>query len=51
MREVKEFIEFAQCHVSSVENKGMIRCPCVNCLNERILEVVENREHLYLVDF
>ena len=29
-----------------MQNRGKIRCPCVNCLNGRILDVVEIREHL-----
>jgi len=30
----------------SIHNGVRIRCPCVNCLNGRILSVSEIREHL-----
>ena len=46
MRGVEEFIEFAQRHGGSAKNRGKMRCLCVNCLNGRILDVVEIREHL-----
>jgi len=45
-RGVEEFIEFAQRHDGSAKYRGKMRCPCVNCLNERILDVVEIRDHL-----
>ena len=45
-RGVGEFIEFAQRHGDSAKNRGKMRCPRVNCLNGRILNVAEIREHL-----
>ena len=42
---VEEFIEFSQCHGDSAKNRGKMRCPCVNCLSGRILDVVKIREH------
>jgi len=45
-KSVEEFIKFAQHNFVSVENRVRIKCPCVNCLNERRLNVVEIREHL-----
>ncbi|XP_068503686.1 uncharacterized protein [Phaseolus vulgaris] len=43
---VEEFIQFAEHNVVSYKNEVRIRCPCVNCLNGRILSVFEIREHL-----
>ena len=43
---VEEFIQFAKHNVVSCKNGVRIRCPCVNCLNGRILSVSEIREHL-----
>jgi len=45
-RGVEEFIEIAQRHGDSAKYRGKMRCPCVNCLNGRILDVDEIREHL-----
>jgi len=45
-KEVEEFLQFAQHNVVSNHNGVRIRCPCVNCLNGRILNVYEVREHL-----
>jgi len=45
-RGVEEFIQFAQYNVVSNHNGVRMRCPCVNCLNGRILYVSEIREHL-----
>jgi len=42
---VEEFIQFGQHNVGSVENKVRMRCPYVNCLNGRNLDVSENRQH------
>jgi len=50
-RGVKEFMLFAQRHVGSAEIKGKMRCPHVNCLNGRILDVVEIKEHLLCDEF
>jgi len=43
---VDEFLQFEQHNAISNHNGVKIRCPCVNCLNERILSVFEIREHL-----
>jgi len=43
---VEEFLQFAHHNVVSNHNGVRIRCPCVNCLNGRILSVSEIREHL-----
>jgi len=43
---VEEFIQFAEHNAVSYKNGVRIRCPCVNCLNGRILSVSEIREHL-----
>ncbi len=43
---VEEFLQFAEHNVVSYNNGVRIRCPCVNCLNGRILSVFEIREHL-----
>jgi len=43
---VEEFIQFAEHNVVSCNNGVRIRCPCVNCLNGRILSVSKIREHL-----
>ncbi|KAK7346843.1 hypothetical protein VNO80_21366 [Phaseolus coccineus] len=46
-RGVEEFIQFAQRNaINSGRDGGKIRCPCVNCLNGRILDVNIMREHL-----
>jgi len=45
-RGVEEFIRFAQHNAVSKHNKVRMRCPCVNCLNGRILNVSKIREHL-----
>jgi len=46
-RGVEEFIQFAQRNVIDSGHDGAkIRCPCVNCLNGRILDVNIMREHL-----
>ena len=42
---VEEFLQFAQHNAISNHNGVRIRCPCVNCLNGRILSVSEIREH------
>jgi len=42
---VEEFIQFAEHNAVSCNNGVRIRCPCVNCLNGRILIVSEIREH------
>ncbi|XP_068497787.1 uncharacterized protein [Phaseolus vulgaris] len=43
---VEEFIQFAEHNAVSYKNGVRIRCPCINCLNGRILSVSEIREHL-----
>jgi len=51
-RGVKKFIQFAQCNANNSGHDGAkIRCPCVNCLNGRILDVKNIREHLLCDDF
>jgi len=45
-RGVEEFIRFAQRNFVSNHNGVRMRCPCVNYLNGRILNVSETREHL-----
>jgi len=45
-RGVEEFIQFAQCNVISNHNGVRMKFPYVNCLNRRILNVSEIREHL-----
>ena len=46
-RGVEEFIQFAQRNaIISGHDGAKIRCPCVNCLNGRILDVNIMREHL-----
>jgi len=46
-RGVEEFIQFAQRNANNSSLDGAkIRCPCVNCLNGRILDVKIVREHL-----
>ncbi|WVZ04709.1 hypothetical protein V8G54_018055 [Vigna mungo] len=43
-RGVEQFIEFATRNVA--DNNGRFYCPCVNCLNERILPIAVIREHV-----
>jgi len=51
-RGVEEFIQFAQCNaINSGHDGAKIRCPCVNCLNGRILNVKIMREHLLCDEF
>jgi len=39
-RRVEEFIQFAQRNaINSGHDGAKIRCPCINCLNGRILDV------------
>ena len=38
-RDVKGFMQFAQCNADSNHNGVRMRRPCANCLNERILNV------------
>jgi len=45
-RGVEEFIQLAQCNVVNNHNGVRIRCPCVNCLNGKILNVSKIRECL-----
>jgi len=46
-REVEEFIQFAQHNTNNSGHDGAkIRCPCVNCLNGRILDVKKIKERL-----
>ena len=46
-RGVEEFIQFAQRNVINNGHDGAkIRCPCVKCLNGRILDFKIMREHL-----
>ena len=45
-KEVEEFLHFGQHNAVSNDNGVTIRCPCVNCLNERILSISEIREHI-----
>ena len=46
---MEEFIQFAEHNVVSCKNGIRIRCPCVNCLNGRILSVSEIKEHLIIL--
>ena len=46
-RGVEEFIQFTQCNAISNHNGVRMRCSCVNCLNRKILNVFEIREHLW----
>jgi len=49
---VEEFIQFAQGNVINSGHDGAkIRCPCVNYLNGRILDVKIMREHLLCDEF
>jgi len=50
-RGVKEFIQFAEHNVVGNHNGVRIWCPCVNCLNERILNISKIREHLFCDGF
>jgi len=50
-RGMEEFIQFSQRNVVSNHNEVRTTCPCVNCLNERILNVSEIREHLLCDEF
>jgi len=46
-RGVEEFIQFAQCNANNSVHGGVkIRCPCVNCLNGRILDIKKIRVNL-----
>jgi len=45
-KRVEEFLQFAQQNAFSNHNGVKIRCPCVNCLNGRILSVFKIRDHL-----
>ena len=47
----EEFLQFAQHNVVSSNNGITIKCPCLNCLNGRILSVFEIREHLWCDGF
>ena len=48
---VEEFIQFTEHNVVSSNNGVIIRSPCVNFLNGRILSVSEIGEHLLCVGF
>ena len=48
---VEEVIQFAEHNAVSCNNGVRIRCPCVNCLNGRILSISEIREYLLCDDF
>jgi len=50
-RGVEEFIQFAQHSDVSNHNGVRMRCPCVNCLNGRILNVSKIREHFFVMGF
>ena len=43
---VEAFLQFAQRNICATVDGGKIRCPCVNCLNGRKLNVDKIREHL-----
>jgi len=46
-RGVEEFIQFVQRNANNNGHDGVkFRCSCVNCLNERRLDVYKIREHL-----
>jgi len=46
-RGVEEFIQFALCNANNNGHDGVkFRCPCVNCLNKRKLDVNKIRKHL-----
>jgi len=49
-RGVEEFIQFVQRN-NSGHDGAKIECPCINCLNGRILDVKIIREHLLVVGF
>jgi len=42
--DVKKFLQFAQRNVEAVN--GIYFCPCVNCVNGRLLEIRLIREHV-----
>ena len=49
-RGVEEFIQFAQRNaINSGHDGAKIRCPCVNYLNGRILDVKIRRKHFLWV--
>jgi len=43
---VEEFIKFAQRYEGRSDDEVKFKCPCVNCLNGRKLNVNQVREHL-----
>jgi len=49
--ENEEFLQFVQHNAISNHNGVRIRCPCVNCLNGRILSVSKIREHIFCDGF